>query len=144
MTTHKHHIVPRHMGGTNDPDNLVELTVEDHAIAHFVLWKMFGRREDKIAWLGLSSTDAQHFQARKMKEANPMSDPKIKAKHLSAVRSKSRAKKLSEAKMGNTNTKGKSWFNNGVKTGMFSECPEGWTKGRLNPHWNHKRKKNED
>ena len=132
------------MGGTNDPDNLVELTVEDHAIAHFVLWKMFGRREDKIAWLGLSSTDAQEFHAKKMKEANPMSDPDIKAKHLRAVRSKSRAEKLSKAKMGNTNTKGKSWFNDGVKTGMFFECPEGWTKGRLNPHWNHKRKKNED
>ena len=24
---HKHHIIPRHMGGTDDPINLVELTI---------------------------------------------------------------------------------------------------------------------
>lgn len=24
---YKHHIIPRHMGGTNDPSNIIELTV---------------------------------------------------------------------------------------------------------------------
>ena len=28
---HKHHIVPKHLGGTDDPSNLVELTIEGHA-----------------------------------------------------------------------------------------------------------------
>jgi hypothetical protein len=31
---HKHHIIPKHMGGTDDSDNLVELTIEEHAEAH--------------------------------------------------------------------------------------------------------------
>jgi hypothetical protein len=31
MITHFHHIVPKHMGGSNLPENLVELSVEDHA-----------------------------------------------------------------------------------------------------------------
>lgn len=52
--THKHHVIPKHMGGTDDPSNLVELTVEDHAIAHFVLYKMHGHWQDYIAWRGLS------------------------------------------------------------------------------------------
>ena len=52
--THKHHIIPKHIGGTDDPSNLVELTIEDHAIAHRHLWKMYGRWEDRLAWLGLS------------------------------------------------------------------------------------------
>ena len=29
------------MGGTNDPSNLVELTVEEHAEAHRVLWEKY-------------------------------------------------------------------------------------------------------
>jgi hypothetical protein len=52
--THIHHIIPRHIGGSDHPSNLIELTIEDHAIAHRHLWKMYGRKEDKIAWLCLS------------------------------------------------------------------------------------------
>ena len=51
---HKHHIVPRHMGGTDDKSNIIELTVQEHAIAHKKLWKQFHKIEDKIAWLCLS------------------------------------------------------------------------------------------
>lgn len=51
---HKHHIIPRHAGGSDSPENLVELTVEDHAIAHKVLYGLWGREEDRIAWLCLS------------------------------------------------------------------------------------------
>ena len=42
------------MGGTDDPSNIVELTVEEHANAHRILWETYGLWEDKIAWLGLS------------------------------------------------------------------------------------------
>jgi hypothetical protein len=34
--THRHHIIPRHAGGSDDPSNIVELTVED-----------------RLAWMGL-------------------------------------------------------------------------------------------
>lgn len=51
---HIHHIVPRHIGGTDDPSNLIELSVEDHAEAHRVLYEECGREEDRMAWLGLS------------------------------------------------------------------------------------------
>lgn len=52
---HKHHIIPRHMGGTDDPDNLVEVTVEQHALLHKQLWEDLGHWQDKVAWLTLSS-----------------------------------------------------------------------------------------
>jgi len=37
---HIHHIIPKHMGGTDEESNLVELTVEEHAEAHkkFEAW----------------------------------------------------------------------------------------------------------
>lgn len=51
---HVHHIIPKHMGGTDDPDNLVRLTVEEHAEAHRKLYEEHGHFQDKIAWLALS------------------------------------------------------------------------------------------
>jgi hypothetical protein len=51
---HKHHIVPKHAGGTDEPSNIVELTVEEHAQAHKELWEKYGRWQDKVAWLCLS------------------------------------------------------------------------------------------
>lgn len=52
--THKHHIIPKHMGGTDDSSNLVELTVAEHAEAHRVLFEKYGLEQDRIAWLALS------------------------------------------------------------------------------------------
>ena len=43
---HLHHIVPKHMGGTDDPSNLVELAIEEHAEAHRLLWEEHNRKED--------------------------------------------------------------------------------------------------
>lgn len=51
---HKHHIIPKHMGGTDDPENIIELTIEEHAKAHQLLWEEHGKREDWLAYQGLS------------------------------------------------------------------------------------------
>lgn len=37
----KHHIIPRCMGGTDDVENLVQLTPEEHYLAHQLLIKMY-------------------------------------------------------------------------------------------------------
>lgn len=61
---HTHHIIPRHAGGTDDISNLIELTIEEHAEAHHVLWEQYGRLQDKIAWLMLSgkTEEAEKFR----------------------------------------------------------------------------------
>jgi len=51
---HKHHIIPRHAGGTDDPENIIELTLEEHAEAHRKLYEKHGRWQDKCAYLALS------------------------------------------------------------------------------------------
>lgn len=51
---HTHHIVPKFMGGTDDPSNLIRLTIEEHAEAHRNLYEEYGRWQDKLAWYGLA------------------------------------------------------------------------------------------
>jgi hypothetical protein len=36
----RHHVVPRCLGGSNEPENLVYLTAPEHAVAHLLLVKM--------------------------------------------------------------------------------------------------------
>ena len=47
---HKHHIIPKHRGGTNDPSNLVEISLTQHAMFHYCEWKLYGKRADYVAW----------------------------------------------------------------------------------------------
>ena len=42
------------MGGTDDPSNLIELSVEEHAEVHRILFEKHGRKEDELAWKGLA------------------------------------------------------------------------------------------
>lgn len=43
---HRHHIVPKHMGGVNEESNFTYLTVREHVIAHFLLWKIHKNPND--------------------------------------------------------------------------------------------------
>lgn len=61
---HKHHIIPKYMDGADDPSNLVELTVEQHAEAHRLLYEQHGNWQDYVAWQGLAKLDA-NFDAAK-------------------------------------------------------------------------------
>ena len=46
---HKHHIIPRYEGGSNDADNLVELTPTQHSMWHFAEYLRKGNLEDWCA-----------------------------------------------------------------------------------------------
>ena len=54
ITYHNHHIIPRHAGGTDASENIIRLSVADHAEAHRLLYEEYGRWQDYIAWHGLS------------------------------------------------------------------------------------------
>ena len=51
---HKHHIVPKHKGGTDESHNLIEVSVKEHALWHWCEWQLWKEVYDRIAWLSLS------------------------------------------------------------------------------------------
>jgi hypothetical protein len=48
------HIKPRSLGGTDEPDNLIRLTPEDHFFAHLLLAKGYRRRDLWAACIALA------------------------------------------------------------------------------------------
>ena len=68
---HKHHIIPRHMGGSDDPSNIKLVTIEQHANEHKLLWEKHGKREDFIAWQALSGNiNSEEARIEAVKAAN--------------------------------------------------------------------------
>lgn len=43
---HEHHILPRHSGGLDDDENYTYLTVREHIIAHYLLWRINKNPQD--------------------------------------------------------------------------------------------------
>lgn len=56
---HWHHIIPLHAGGMDTPSNLKQITLEEHAEAHRLLWETNGAWQDWCAWKGLSTAIGQ-------------------------------------------------------------------------------------
>lgn len=43
---HRHHIIPKHSGGTDTEDNYTYLTPREHQIAHYLLWRIYKNPND--------------------------------------------------------------------------------------------------
>ena len=88
------------MGGSDDPSNLVELTVEEHAEAHRVLWEQYGNWQDNVAWKALSGQITNY-------EANLIASIKYNTGRKNSEKTKL---KKSLAKLGKpSNQKGNRW-----------------------------------
>jgi hypothetical protein len=79
------------MGGSDEPSNLIELTVEEHAEAHRKLWEKHGHWQDKIAWQGLSKMVNKielisQMQSQALKEYHSKKEVKEKYKKLNEER----------------------------------------------------------
>ena len=96
---HKHHIVPKHMGGTDDSSNLILLTVEEHAEAHQKLFEEYGRKQDELAWKGLLGLIDKEEMSRQIASLNGK-------KWLGKKHSESTKQKMSEVHLGNSYSKG--------------------------------------
>jgi hypothetical protein len=158
---HKHHILPKHMGGSDDPSNLVELSLEEHAEAHRILFEKYGLWQDEIAWKGLSGLIGKEEIIRKVlseaakerleKQGNPFSGIKTKSNFIENKENRKYASDLSKTpeailkrkqtyskiqhQKGEKNSQfGSMWITNGLenkKVSKNSSLQEGWRKGRV-------------
>lgn len=70
----KHHIIPKHDGGTDDKDNLVLLTLYEHLLAHYLLAIEYENTDKRKYFTNLSacayiiSATDKHFQTLEAKE----------------------------------------------------------------------------
>jgi hypothetical protein len=117
----RHHITPRHIGGLDEETNYTYLTHREHIIAHWLLWKLHGRSEDRIAVQSMSGKDikvAYHSEEsrKKMREAKKGFVPWNKGKKVNnnwtgKKHSEESKKKMSASRMG------KAPWNKGLKIG---------------------------
>ncbi len=103
MYQHKHHIIPKHewkerfgdLKGVNDTDNICYLTTEQHAHVHLILFEMYNRENDRIAWLGLSSQiGEEEIIFLKNSVAHKNNKFRLGKKHTQETKDKMRNRKL--------------------------------------------------
>ena len=107
--TERHHIIPRSLGGSNDPTNLVKLTAREHFICHLLLPKMLtgvGRRNMTFAIWSMLNRD--HSKQRSRHKVNSHVYQRLKTQiavaisesNTGRVRSKEFCKLMSELRTG--------------------------------------------
>jgi hypothetical protein len=147
---HVHHIVPRHAEpgfANNCVENLVTLTVAEHAEAHLQLWLKNGHWQDRLAYMILSNQigrEEADLIALRESNRNRVWTPEQR-QHFSRIR---KGKSRSEAdrraiKAGVNNSphkdlmnvgKGTHWFNNGIENRRLKptdSIPPGFVRGRI-------------
>lgn len=113
-----HHIIPKCLGGTNDKDNLVELTAREHYIAHLLLVKIYPNN------LGLT------FAVVNLQKINNTNS------YFYQVKSKNRLYewvRILHQKNISQNETGKIYYNNGerqIKIYQHEKPPAGFVRGR--------------
>lgn len=108
---HRHHVVPKHAGGTDDPSNMTcPLTIEEHAEHHRYRYEMLGEWQDRLAWkslCGLINTDVNwHGTNNPFFGRRHSEETKQKMRQSHAKRkpiSDETRQKMSEAMRGNKN-----------------------------------------
>lgn len=118
--TESHHIIPRCMGGTDESENLVNLTPEEHYVAHQLLVKIYPNNVGLIC-AAMLMTGHKNKQRAQNKVYGW-----LKRKYAKAAK----------ARIGDKNNSyGKPWFHNPFTTenGKFypGTEPDGWIKGRV-------------
>jgi hypothetical protein len=110
--TETHHIIPKSLGGSNNADNLVDLTAREHFICHILLTKMLdGQPKHKMIHAAWGMTHLENdrqdrsykvssriyetlkkekskISSEMMTNNNPMFNKESKAKHKSSMASR--------------------------------------------------------
>ena len=96
VSKHKHHIIPQYEGGSDFAENLVELTVTQHAMWHFAEWQRKNRWQDRIAWMGLAGIIGhEEAVSQAITESWKNRDPRVGWNHTEETK-----RKISQSQIG--------------------------------------------
>lgn len=137
--TNKHHIIPRSVGGSNDPDNIITLTPAQHAYAHYLFDRENGTKTFTFFAHKLGIKDLDNVTYEDCLPLNMLDEER--ANHASEAQIESwkdeekniiRREKMSEAKIGKVNVCVNTvWINDGTtrKRVPADKIPAGWKLG---------------
>ena len=102
------------MGGSDDPSNLIKLTIPEHAEAHRVLWETHGKIEDYYAWQGLLGNVTGYEILKGIMGSEKMRNHLSKKgkeywNTLSEEEKNKKLEKFNASKIGNKHALGKTW-----------------------------------
>jgi hypothetical protein len=122
------------MGGSNDINNIIELTVEEHAKAHKELFEKYGNWQDKIAWKALSGQIDKQDIIREVQRLTHLGKKRSKewcdniGKSKKGVKQKQETIEKRRIKLiGQTRQFTDEWKKN-ISTGKKGQTP--WIKGK--------------
>ena len=129
-----HHIIPRQLGGTDDKDNLVELTAREHYIAHLLLVKIYKNTSNYYKLVkAYFMMSAKSYSQERNYHINSRLYERLKI-------DLSKQMSLSQTGQGNSqyNTKWIRNFNTGEqkKIYKFDKIPDGFTEGKFDINTN--------
>ena len=131
------------MGGSDDPTNLIEVSVEEHSELHLALYLEYGRTEDWVASQSLAGLMGKE-EARRLATASS---------NINRVWTKEMRDNAARGSQGNSNSKGHSpneeirkvwsvkrkgrrWYNDGTNETLSFEQPgPEWVRGRIKLDW---------
>jgi cyclophilin family peptidyl-prolyl cis-trans isomerase len=123
----RHHVIPKSLGGSDLPTNIVRLTAREHFLCHYLLTKIYpsGNIHYKMIkafgcmmwWTG--DNHQRH-------QCNSRLYERLKKEHAVA---------MSRTQQGSNNSQfGSMWVNNGIESKKIKgdeDIPEGWERGRV-------------
>jgi hypothetical protein len=95
--TERHHIIPKSLGGSNDPSNLVYLTAREHFICHLLLPKMLtGVEKRNMTFAIWAMLNRDHSKQRSRHKVNSHTYQRLKIQIAIASSQLHKGKKVSE------------------------------------------------
>lgn len=126
----RHHVIPRCMGGTEDSENLVDLTAREHYVAHKLLWQIYPNHHGviKAFWMMVNKVQSNN-QTRSYHVSS------IEYQLIKELNSKIQSERQTNyIKQNGSPFEGSFWITNGVlnkKVYNDLDIPYGWYRGRI-------------
>jgi len=106
----RHRILPKHQGGTYVDLNCTYLTLREHAIAHYLLWRINGNVGDRDAYQMMSGINPNNYPSWLGRKHTPEAKKKMseamkgdKHPNFGKTRTPEARKKISESMKGDKN-----------------------------------------